>query len=147
MAKTITKTYGEMSGLMEWNPIIHVGRTKFSPSFTGGGNSAFGITPAKYTTSDAFRQFLIEHSDYYKSGRITLLYKEESGVDETTEAEDPAEEESSNEVKLTPISFVATSDAANYLHDKYNVAKTSLRSKENIIKVGKDNGLDITFTD
>ncbi len=139
-----------MGGLMEWNPIIHVGRTKFQPTFTGGGNSAFGNTPAKYTTSDPFRQFLIEQSDYYKSGRISLLYQEESGNDDVAETEGSdkaSEDESKAEAQLTPMTFVAMSDAVNYLNETYNVAKNRIRSKENIINVGKEYGLAITFTD
>lgn len=145
MAKTTIKTYGEMSGMMEWHPIIHAGRTKFQPTFAGGGNSAFGISPAKYTTDDPFRQFIIEQSDFFKKGRIEILYTSEQGEDEVSE--DTAEEAQSVTAELKPMEFAATSDAANYLHETFNVAKTRLRSRDSIVNVGKENGLAITFTD
>ncbi len=148
MAKTTIKTYGEMSGMMEWHPIIHAGRTKFQPTFAGGGNSAFGISPAKYTTDDPFRQFIIEQSDFFKKGRIEILYASEQGEDETSEEADEEDEEAEwVATELKPMEFAATSDAANYLHETFNVAKTRLRSRDSIVNVGKENGIAITFTD
>lgn len=145
MAKTTIKTYGEMSGMMEWHPIIHAGRTKFQPTFAGGGNSAFGISPAKYTTDDPFRQFIIEQSDFFKKGRIEILYTSEQGEDEISE--ETTEEAQPVTAELKPMEFAATSDAANYLHETFNVAKTRLRSRDSIVNVGKENGIAITFTD
>jgi hypothetical protein len=66
------KTYG-VSGLMDWTAQIKVGKATMSVHFTGGALTAYGVTPAKYSTSNAFYQRVIEESDYFKSGRIQLL--------------------------------------------------------------------------
>lgn len=66
------KTYG-VSGLMDWAMQIKVGKGTITVHFTGGALTAYGVTPAKFTTSNTFFQKVIECSDHFKSGRISLL--------------------------------------------------------------------------
>lgn len=66
------KTYGA-HGMIEWHPIIRVGKVDFHFEFSGGALNAYGVTPAEFTTTDKVLQHVIEHSSYFKQGRIKLL--------------------------------------------------------------------------
>lgn len=79
----IRKTYG-VSGLMDWTTNIKVGKASVSVHFTGGALTAYGVTPAKYSTANPFFQNVIEGSEYYKSGRIQLLGQMEVPDDAAT---------------------------------------------------------------
>jgi hypothetical protein len=68
----IRKTYG-VSGLMDWTTQIKVGKAAISFHFTGGALTAYGVTPAQYSTANPIYQNVIEGSEYYKNGRIKLL--------------------------------------------------------------------------
>lgn len=68
----IRKTYG-VSGLMDWTTQIKVGKATLNVHFVGGALTAYGVTPAKYSTANPIFQNVIENSDYFKSGRIQLL--------------------------------------------------------------------------
>ena len=68
----IRKTYG-VSGLMDWTTQIKAGKGSVSVHFTGGALTAYGVTPAKYSTSNPFFQSVIENSKQFKSGCIELL--------------------------------------------------------------------------
>lgn len=107
----IRKTYG-VSGLMDWTTQIKAGKGSVSVHFTGGALTAYGVTPAKYSTSNPFFQSVIENSKQFKSGRIELLGTMEVPDDAATKArkarmaakaaEKPAKEEHS--VTETPVS-------------------------------------------
>lgn len=76
MAKINRKTYG-VTGMMEFIAIIYCGKTQVKVPFTGGSLSGYGVTPAKYTTENPMIQAVIENSDYFKSGKIMLMYETE----------------------------------------------------------------------
>jgi len=108
----IRKTYG-VSGLMDWTTQIKAGKGSVSVHFTGGALTAYGVTPAKYSTSNPFFQSVIENSKQFKSGRIELLGTMEVPDDAATKArkarmaakaaEKPAKDEQSP-VTETPVS-------------------------------------------
>ena len=81
----IRKTYG-VSGLMDWTTQIKAGKGSVSVHFTGGALTAYGVTPAKYSTSNPFFQSVIENSKQFKSGRIELLGTMEVPDDAVTKA-------------------------------------------------------------
>lgn len=81
----IRKTYG-VSGLMDWTTQIKAGKGSVSVHFTGGALTAYGVTPAKYSTSNPFFQSVIENSKQFKSGRIELLGTMEVPDDAETKA-------------------------------------------------------------
>lgn len=81
----IRKTYG-VSGLMDWTTQIKAGKGSVSVHFTGGALTAYGVTPAKYSTSNPFFQSVIENSKQFKSGRIELLGTMEVADDAATKA-------------------------------------------------------------
>ena len=81
----IRKTYG-VSGLMDWTTQIKTGKVSVSVHFSGGALTAYGVTPAKYSTSNPFFQSVIENSEQFKSGRIMLLGEMEVPDDAATKA-------------------------------------------------------------
>ena len=107
----IRKTYG-VSGLMDWTTQIKAGKGSVSVHFTGGALTAYGVTPAKYSTCNPFFQSVIENSNQFKSGRIELLGTMEVPDDAATKArkarmaakaaEKPAKDEQSPVTK-TPV--------------------------------------------
>ena len=68
----IRKTYG-VSGLMDWTTQIKAGKAAVSVHFSGGALTAYGVTPAKYSTTNPIFQSVIEKSEYFQNGRIKLL--------------------------------------------------------------------------
>lgn len=58
---------------MDWTTQLKVGKGCVTVHFTGGALTAYGVTPAKYQTSNEFFQRVIECSDDFKNGRIKLL--------------------------------------------------------------------------
>lgn len=72
MKNSRKKTYG-VYGLMEWYCSIPCGGARVDIPFTGGTMSGHGTVPAQYTTEDPFVQVVIEHSDYFRRGRIVLI--------------------------------------------------------------------------
>lgn len=65
-------TYGAPR-LVDWVAQIKSGSATVRVHFSGGALTAYGVTPAEYTTSDPFIQKVIERSSYFKEGRIILL--------------------------------------------------------------------------
>lgn len=78
----IRKTYG-VSGLTDWTAQIKAGKGTVLLHFTGGALTAFGVTPAKFSTSSLFFQSVIEDSEPFKGGRIQLLDTMEVADDAT----------------------------------------------------------------
>lgn len=66
------KTYGAPR-YMDWVAQIRAGAATVKVHFTGGSLTVYGVTPAEYTTTNEFIQTVIEQSQYFKEGRITLL--------------------------------------------------------------------------
>ena len=66
------KTYG-VSGLMDWTTNLKAGKATINVHFSGGALTAYGVTPATYSTSNPLFQMVIENSEHFKSGRISLL--------------------------------------------------------------------------
>lgn len=160
MAKT--KVYGVM-GLIEWKPVIHVGQATFSPLFTGGSVSGFGVTPAIYKTASVAEQHIIEHSPQFRSGRITLRYTLDTGdaapaVTKTSNTKTEAVKES---VQLPPHKSTATApvnvterkeftslnDARTWMCETYGVDRASVLTRAAVVKAARAKGVEITFKD
>lgn len=137
------KTYG-VYGLMDWQPIIRVGRAKFCPLFTGGGATAYGQTPAKYATSNEVCQRIIENSDYFKSGHIKLLYTNE--IEETKDLEVCAESHDDGAEYVEKV-FPSMGDAASYVADSFGTPKSKLRTRDAIVSAGKAHNVNIKIAD
>lgn len=137
------KTYG-VYGLMDWQPIIRVGRAKFCPLFTGGGATAYGQTPAKYATSNEVCQRIIENSDYFKSGHIKLLYSNE--IEEAKDLEVCAESHDDG-AEYVEKEFPSMGDAASYVADSFGTPKSKLRTRDAIVSAGKAHNVNIKIAD
>lgn len=137
------KTYG-VYGLMDWQPIIRVGRAKFCPLFTGGGATAYGQTPAKYATSNEVCQRIIENSDYFKSGHIKLLYSNE--IEEAKDLEVCAESHDDGAEYVEKV-FPSMGDAASYVAETFGTPKSKLRTREAIVLAGKAHNVNIKIAD
>lgn len=137
------KTYG-VYGLMDWQPIIRVGRAKFCPLFTGGGATAYGQTPAKYATSNEVCQRIIENSDYFKSGHIKLLYSNE--IEEAKDLEVCAESLDDGAEYVEKV-FPSMGDAASYVADSFGTPKSKLRTRDAIVSAGKAHNVNIKIAD
>lgn len=137
------KTYG-VYGLMDWQPIIRVGRAKFCPLFTGGGATAYGQTPAKYATSNEVCQRIIENSDYFKSGHIKLLYSNE--IEEAKDLEVCAKSHDDGAEYVEKV-FPSMGDAASYVADSFGTPKSKLRTRDAIVSAGKAHNVNIKIAD
>ena len=137
------KTYG-VYGLMDWQPIIRVGRAKFCPLFTGGGATAYGQTPAKYATSNEVCQRIIENSVYFKSGHIKLLYSNE--IEEAKDLEVCAESHDDGAEYVEKV-FPSMGDAASYVADSFGTPKSKLRTRDAIVSAGKAHNVNIKIAD
>lgn len=136
------KTYG-VSGLMDWTTNIKAGKATINVHFSGGALTAYGVTPATYSTTNPLFQIVIENSEYYKSGRITLLGEMdvageapvkihkasvESAVASSAEpptaslteqTDEPGEETADSADGLTVVEVADKSDAIEYLKEHY----------------------------
>lgn len=65
-------TYG-VSGMMEYQAVIKVGKKNVSINFSDGSISAMGTNPATYTTDNIIMQNAIESSNDFKRGRIHIV--------------------------------------------------------------------------
>lgn len=72
MKNQFKKTYG-VSGLIDWQAQIKAGKASLIITFTGGGLTSYGVTPAQYTTENILYQKVIENSKEFKNGKIKLL--------------------------------------------------------------------------
>ena len=102
----IRKTYG-VSGLMDWTTQIKVGKATLNVHFVGGALTAYGVTPAKYSTANPIFQNVIENSDYFKSGRIQLLDTMEVADDAAAKARKARAEKAADAVTATPVTVTA----------------------------------------
>lgn len=69
--KKTKKIYG-VSGMMEYQAIVKIGKATMKVPFTDGSMTAMGVNPATFTTEDFMTQHAIEHSSDFKRGRIFL---------------------------------------------------------------------------
>lgn len=144
MRKTI-KTYG-VRGLMEWVCNIPVGKTHMRVEFTGGVLTSYGNTPAKFTTDDPFKQAVIEHSEWYKTGRIKLLHCQDIGEASSIPVlQESTSEASSIPVGLEIVEVSSLDDAKSYLNENLGISVRELRSKKSVLDAAARNGLSFKF--
>lgn len=163
----IRKTYG-VSGLMHWTTQIKAGKGSVSVHFTGGALTAYGVTPAKFSTSNPFFQNVIENSEQFQSGRIELIGEIEvadedrSAVTNTSEDIPTKEGEAhkgekhvndsqgaSAVVGECKIEVADKSEAIEYLKEHYsdkNYSATGLRTKGAFEAACKECGVEFVFT-
>lgn len=131
------KTYG-VKGMIEWHALIPFGKSMMSVKFTGGALTGYGISPAKFTTSDKITQNVIERSDLFKSGKIMLLMTYEEPGDK---AEQSVEKKADAKAKLEEVKVASIDDAKEYLMENFKISWTKLRTQDAIMQAGKANGV------
>ena len=129
----VKKTYGA-HGMIEWHPVIRVGKAAFHFEFTGGALNAYGVTPAEYTTSDKVLQHVIENSEYFKQGRIKLIRKVEVAE---------KKEEKPVEKIATGREVDSIEEAKRVMMEEYNIDWKKLRKKDDVKAMAEQIGLII----
>lgn len=130
------KTYGA-KGLMEWQCQIHSGKTTLHVPFTGGTQTEYGVTPAKYSTSNPVIQAMIERSDYFRRGRITVVNAPKGKAAAVRTDDTPAP-------KLEEKGFATLADAKQWLADTYGVPQPSIRVIADAVQAAAKNGVKLT---
>lgn len=146
-------TYG-VSGMMEYQAIIKIGKATMKVPFSEGSMTAMGVNPAKFTTDNYMVQRAIEHSGDYRRGRIyivnaidldedvhiegTVMSNVECGM--SNEAQREAVKEGS-----TVMRFGCNDDARDYLEETFGVTRAKLRTRADILQYGQANGVEIEF--
>lgn len=163
------KTYGAPR-LVDWVAQIKVGAATVRVHFAGGALTAYGVTPAEYTTDNPFIQRVIEQSAYFKEGRIIMLRKTDvpepnktvkmqkakvqKPKQETPKAPAPTEtldaptsdEETTEAVDeavdgLTKVEVSCLQDAQAYLQENFNIASYKVRSYEAAQRAASEHGV------
>ncbi len=113
-------TYG-VADLIDWKARIPVGKAAMSVHFTGGALTKYGVTPAEFTTTDHFTQRVIEDSEYFRSGRITVLRS--IG---TADVRQPSPDVSAA-VPAAGVEVACLEDAIEYLRSRFAVPSHRVR--------------------
>ena len=139
------KTYG-INGLLEWHGIVNSGNVNMKVDFTNGSVTAFGVSPATYTTEHALTQAIIENSEQFKKGKIRIVRVVQLEEPEPEKKPEPApkaekREEPEPEVKeeqpaekteekaeVKKVEVTCADDAKDYLVTNFGVAARNLRS-------------------
>lgn len=163
-------TYG-VSGMMEYQAVIKVGRNNMKVLFTDGSVSAMGINPATFTTESFMVQHAIENSIDFKRGRIKVVntteLEEELRIERNSdnsaamnpvatpvkESENPAEtqtgikddKKADTATAITQVEFSCNDDARDYLEQTFGFVRSKLRNREDILGAGRAHGVEIIF--
>lgn len=144
MKNQFKKTYG-VSGLIDWQAQIKAGKASLIITFTGGGLTSYGVTPAQYTTENLLYQKVIENSKDFRRGKIKLL--------RTVPLSDTADITSNSVTDLEEVRKVVPkekmhvvesvqncSDARIWLKEHKNISVVG-KSKQEIIEIATANGV------
>lgn len=136
------KIYG-VSGMVEWNALIPVGRGTVNVHFEGGSFTSYGMAPAEYGTTNKAMQKIIESSRYFKSGKITLL--------RTLKTENDGFIAENNEPmrKITTLKEIAVDspdDAKDYLEKHHGVDRVRLKTKSAIDATARSHGVEFKYS-
>lgn len=130
----LVKTYG-IYGRMEQVVRIPVGRGSLTACFSGGHVSAAGEAPATFKTADEAVQTVIERSVMFRSGQISLVRADETGIPEPE----------SGEAQPTPLECSGWQEAASLINAGYSIPKKDLSSEAKVRAVAKRLNLSLTY--
>lgn len=128
----VLKIYG-VKGLMEWQCVIPSGGVRFHFAFSDGTMTGYGVTPARYRTTDPILQNVIERSNYFKSGKI-FLERQIIIERDTVEAEVTA--------PFEKVDVSCLDDAKEYLAEHFGVSRLKLKNKQSIIAQATENKIE-----
>lgn len=143
------KIYGA-AGYMDYVVLLPVGAGKVRVHFTGGALTAYGVTPAEFTTDSPFIQRVIENSHYFKDGRITLLKTIKSAAPAkaaptpapTPEPATPDTEATEASTGLQQVEVTCLQDAQNYLTEHFGIAAYKVRTKPTVQAAAAEHGIE-----
>lgn len=143
MRNVFKKTYG-VSGLIDWQAQIKAGKATLVVTFTGGGLTSYGVTPAQYTTENLLYQRIIENSKEFASGKIKLLRsvkldEPEKGINAVTDY-DVVQKVVPKVKKQEVLSVYNCSDARIWLKEHKNISVVG-KSKADIVEIATANGV------
>lgn len=152
-------TYG-VSGMMEYQAVIKIGKATMKVPFSEGSMTAMGVNPAKFTTDNYVVQHAIEQSGDFKRGRIHIVSVIEldediriegradvcttSQVGEDAQASEVVASETTEAAKEA-VHFGCSDDARDYLEETFGVTRAKLRTRADILQYGQANGVEIVF--
>lgn len=104
------------------------------------------MTPALYATKNKVYQAIIENSDYFKNGKITLVRELPIEGDEAETKAEVAEEQLKTEVVedadgLKVIKVSCLEDARQILINDYRVAPTKILTEAKVMASAKSKGV------
>lgn len=134
-------TYGVVD-LIDWDARIPVGKACMSVHFTGGALTKYGVTPAEFTTSDPFTQRVIEDSEYFRTGRITVLRS--VGMPELRPL---TPEKASCTTPAKDVAVACLEDAIEYLRSNHAVPSYRVRNVALAQEIGAAHGVKFIFPD
>lgn len=150
-------TYG-VADLIDWNARIPVGKAAMSVHFTGGALTKYGVTPAEFTTTDPFTQRVIEDSEYFRTGKITVLRSigvadlRPLSAKEGMEAQKafagavlPMAAGASAAPSVEEVEVACLEDAIEYLRSKFAVPSHRVRSMALAREIGASHGVKFVF--
>lgn len=152
-------TYG-VDDLIDWKARIPVGKACMSVHFTGGALTKYGVTPAEFTTTDPFTQRVIEDSEYFRSGRITILRsigrpdiipanRKDSVVSQKAYAEAvlPMAESPAPSADIKEVAVACLEDAIEYLRTNFTVPTYRVRNLAAACEIAAAHRVKFIFPD
>lgn len=124
---------------MEWQCQIRSGKATLHIPFTGGTQTEYGVTPAKYSTANPVVQAIIERSEYYKRGRIVSLGAAKGKA--AANAANTGGTEKASEEKA----FATLADAKQWLADSCGVPPSGVRTIADAVAAAKSNGVALVI--
>lgn len=138
--------------MLEWHCVIRAGRSRLRLRFEGGALSGYGVTPATYITANPAVQHIIEHSDYFRSGRIRLLRcrEEREEREEREKREKRAVSTWSTGSDAVNSTFAEVSvrnmqQARDYLVEKCGIDRTAIMTGGEINAAAKQYGIKFLY--
>lgn len=149
--------------MVEFQALVNIGKAVMKVNFTDGSMTAFGQNPAQFTTTNPVVQFAIQNSKDFKKGRIKIINTIEldeeincgpkvvasvapaAEAKKTEAAAAPAVTTEGEEAKVDEIEFDCNDDAKDYLEKRYGANRQKMRTRAEIVALGKTYGLSITF--
>ena len=152
-------TYG-VDDLIDWNARIPVGKACMSVHFTGGALTKYGVTPAEFTTTDPFTQRVIEDSEYFRSGRITILRSVgRPDIHPANRRDTPATQKAFAEAVLPmddapeatadieEVDVACLEDAMEYLRARFSLPSYRVRNMEAVREIAAAHRVKFVFPD
>lgn len=123
------KTYG-YKGKVECSKVFRLGATNFRFDFKDGSITSQGVEPAKYETSNAAYQSVIESSKEFKDGKIVVVRTIEIEEDEPTIISDAEAEKISERTNFPEVK--TAQEARELLKSQFGAKTSDLQNVEAI---------------